>query len=221
MKSLKFSKETGWWFPDHERHMIDWMVQRNEPVDGRLTYQYHKLVAALKHVREWRVAIDVGGHVGLWSAHLARKFGAVVAFEPLEVHRECFARNVLHPNVTLYPQALGEETGTVHLEVPRGSTGGTHVAATGEAAELRRLDDYGVQNVDFIKLDCEGYELHVLRGAEQTLKRWKPAVIVEQKPGRAESFGLGRTDAVAYLQSLGAKLHREIGGDFIMSWESA
>jgi FkbM family methyltransferase len=218
VKNVKFFPETGWWFPDHEIHMIEWMVKRNEPMDGRLTYQYHKLTAAMKHVQNWRVAVDVGGHVGLWSAHLAKRFGAVMAFEPLEVHRECFRMNVLHPNVTLYPEALGESEQTVHMDAPRGSTGGTHVADAGEAAQMRRLDDYGMQNVDFMKLDCEGYELHVLRGAEETLKRCKPAIIVEQKPGRAESFGLGRTDAVSYLQSLGAKLHKELGGDFIMSW---
>jgi len=41
-------------------------------------------------------------------------------------------------------------------------------------------------------------------------------ICVEQKPGKAQGFGLGQTDAVAYLQSLGYRVAREMSGDFIM-----
>lgn len=218
MKTIKFFHETGWWMPAHEKHMVEWMVRRNEPVDGRLTYQFHKLVAAVEVAKGRRRAVDVGGHVGLWSAHLAKRFAQVDAFEPVQTHRECFVRNVIHPNVRLHAAALGNEHGTVLLKVPDGSSGGTHVSDQGEEAPLHVLDEYAFDDVDFLKIDCEGYELHVLEGARETLERCKPAIIVEQKPGRAEKYALGRTDAIPFLKSLGAVLHREIGGDFIMGW---
>ncbi|MDZ4253977.1 MAG: hypothetical protein U1A72_15515, partial [Sulfuritalea sp.] len=57
----------GWHFPDGEAHFPDWMRKRNEVVDGRLTYQYHKLSAAMAHVKQFRVAVDVGAHIGTWA----------------------------------------------------------------------------------------------------------------------------------------------------------
>jgi hypothetical protein len=84
---------------------------------------------------------------------------------------------------------------------------------------IHRLDEYRMKDVDFIKLDCEGYELLALRGAEQTLKTWMPVVCVEQKPGRAQKFGLPETGACDYLKSLGAIQRKEIGGDYFFSWE--
>jgi ribulose 1,5-bisphosphate carboxylase large subunit-like protein len=81
---------------------------------------------------------------------------------------------------------------------------------------MRMLDSYGLSAVDFIKLDCEGYELFALRGAEETIKRWMPVITVEQKPGHGQQFGLGDTDAVRWLLKRGYKLAQELGGDYIM-----
>lgn len=208
----------GIWLPAHEQHMGAWMQQRNEVVDGKLTYQYHKLQAALKWVKNFTHAVDVGGHCGLWSMHLVKRFFNVTAFEPIEAHRECFALNVGYAeNITLHACALGETHGSVAMHTTMGSSGDSWVKGAGDIA-LVPLDLFGFHELDFIKLDCEGYELFALKGGEETLKRCRPCVIVEQKPGKAQQFGLGETDAVTYLQSLGATLRQEIAGDYILSW---
>lgn len=207
----------GVWLPDGEQHLVEWMTKMNRVVDGKLTYQHHKLEAALAHVKQFRVAVDVGGHCGLWSMHLVKRFAAVHAFEPVQAHRDCFERNV-QPPALLYAVALGEAVGRVAIHTSGHSSGDSWVDGAGEIP-LRRLDEYDLQDVDFLKLDCEGYELFALRGGEETLKRCRPCVIVEQKPGRAQKFGLAETAAVDYLQSLGAKLRQAIAGDFILTWE--
>ena len=82
------------------------------------------------------------------------------------------------------------------------------------------LDSYEFGEVDFIKIDCEGYELDVLEGAAQTIGRWKPCIIVEQKPHKlAVNYGIKGAPAVDYLLGMGAKLRKEMGGDYIMSWD--
>jgi FkbM family methyltransferase len=208
----------GVWLPDNEQHLVTWMQNRNEVVDGKLTYQYHKLQAALLHVKQFRCAVDVGAHCGLWSMHLARRFNIVHAFEPVAAHRECFMENVPHPNALLYAVALGDTYGRVAMQTAPSSSGDTTVVA-GDEVSMMRLDDYDIGNVDFIKLDCEGYELNVLKGARETLIRCRPCVIVEQKPGKAQQFGLGETEAVDYLEALGAKLRTAMSGDFILAWD--
>lgn len=208
----------GVWLPEHEEHLIEWMQKKNQWVEGKLTYQWDKLQLAMRHVGRFRTAIDVGAHCGLWSMHLARRFAAVSAFEPVAEHRACFERNVTAPNVTLHTCALGERPGCVAIHTTRGSSGDSWVSGEGEI-ELRRLDDFCITHVDFIKLDCEGYELFALRGAEQTILRWRPTICVEQKPGRAQKFGLPETGAVQYLQDLGAVLKASQSGDYILAWD--
>lgn len=208
----------GLWLPDHETHLIDWMQQRNEIIDGKPSYQHHKLTKALSFVKQFRAAVDVGAHCGLWSMHLARRFQWLHAFEPVALHRECFIRNVPQgPAVMLYPYALGEKDGLVSMHTSDSSSGDSWVKGDGDIP-LKRIDDFDLIDIDFIKLDCEGYELFALRGAEETLKRCHPVVCVEQKPGRAQKFGLGETEAVDYLQSLGAKLLAKMSGDYILGW---
>jgi FkbM family methyltransferase len=208
----------GLWLPDGETHLIEWMEKVNQVVDGKPTYQLDKQQMAMKWVRNWRVAVDVGAHCGLWSMHLVKRFEETHAFEPVEDHRECFMRNVGEGPVELYPYALGEQEGKVAIHTSETSSGDSWVDGEGDIP-MKRLDDFGFQDVDFIKLDCEGYELFALKGAEETLKRCRPCVCVEQKPGRAQKFGLGETDAVDYMRSLGAHLRAAKSGDYIMAWD--
>ena len=220
----------GLYLPDGEKHLIEWMEKTGQTVAGKPAYQYHKLEAALKWVKAWRVAVDVGAHCGLWSMHLAKRFETVHGFEPVAAHRECWMRNVegalgaiTFPQAgqkgpILYPIALGEHDGMIKIHTAADSSGDSWVDGEGDIP-MKRLDDFDLQDVDFIKLDCEGYELFALRGGEEMLKRCHPCVIVEQKPGRAQKFGLAETGAVDYLQGLGAKLRKAISGDFILSWD--
>lgn len=211
----------GFSLPDHEEHLVSFL-ERGPTFARGPTYQIHKLLAALPYVKDFRNAVDVGGHCGLWSRPLSALFNRVHAFEPVAAHRECFKENMrsfeVH-NVTLHACALGDRTGSISLHTSPTSSGDTFVREGGEhVSDISILDQYEFQDVDFIKLDCEGYELFALKGGEQTIKKWKPTIIVEQKPGKGSQFGLGDTDAVKLLTTWGAKQHKVISGDYILSW---
>lgn len=223
-------KHQGVWLPDGEEHFIEWMTKNGEIVDGKGTYQIKKIRAALSYCGELRTAIDIGGHCGLWAMHLTKKFACVRAFEPVARHRECFRANVpntLSPDVEhalttgnghdvfLYDCALGEKDGLINIYSPPTSSGGSYVSGDGDIP-LRVLDSFNFEDVDFIKVDCEGYELFALRGARKTIERCWPVIIVEQKPGHAQKFGLPETAAVPYLQEMGYRLAQVLSGDFIM-----
>lgn len=112
--------------------------------------------------------------------------------------------------------ALGEADGMVSIHTTQGQSGDSWVDGEGDIP-LTTLDSFDLEGVDFIKLDCEGYELFALRGGEKMLKRDKPVVIVEQKPGRGAKFGLSDTAAVDYLIGLGYELKKVISGDYILA----
>lgn len=208
--------------PDAEQHFEQWMRQRNEVVDGKLTYQYHKLREAMGWVKKFRTAVDVGGHIGTWSVHLVKKFEHVHAFEPVPLFRQCFEKNVPARNVMLYACALGSVSGKVRMAIDPADTGGTHIDAKAESGDtvLRKLDEFDLIDVDFIKIDCEGFEAHVIEGARDTLKRCHPCVIVEQKQHKlGANFGIKGTPAVDMLRAMGAKVRKELSGDYICSWD--
>lgn len=214
-------KEVGGWFlPDHEKHLGEWMAHaknKTQIEDGRVMYQAVKQRAAMTHCQQFRVALDVGGHCGLWAHYLSQKFETLHAFEPVAEHRECFAVNVKASNVTLHPVALGAKPGRISMFTENGSSGNSHVSGEGEI-EMRTLDSYGFKDVDFIKIDCEGFELYVLQGAVETLKRCKPVLIVEQKPHVIGNFGFTSPEAITFLQAQGATVLQELSGDYILGF---
>ena len=138
-----------------------------------------------------RVSIDVGANQGVYAYAMLPHSRAVHAFEPNpKVFRMLSAwakgRCVLHA------EALGDATGPAELMIPMGGRGysnqGASLSAVKVAGEHRkvavqaaRLDDLGIDSVGFIKIDVEGFELQVLAGAAQTLRRDRPNLLVEME----------------------------------------
>jgi FkbM family methyltransferase len=201
----------GVWLPDHEEHLKAYAVKGPH---GEWTYQKAKMDVAVALCKKRGVAVDVGGHCGIWARELCKVFGAVHSFEPVRDHRECYVKNQRSDNWTLHPVALGEKEGRAATQTKPGSSGDTWLVS-GDRVDVRTLDSFNLEP-DFLKIDTEGYELFVLKGAEQTLRKFKPVVIVEQKPGNGERFGLDDIAAVDWLIRLGYKLKREYHGDYIL-----
>ena len=200
----------GWWLPAKESHLGRFIRTTGE-------YQKPHRDHALSHVKNWDVALDVGAHVGLWARDLCSRFGHVHCFEPVAEHRECFVKNITADNFTLYPVALGESDGMVKMAIDPENTGGTHIdqVVVGDIP-MKTLDSYGFEKVDFIKIDCESYEVNVLKGGAETLKRCKPIICIEQKPHKW--FGHGQYDGSKYLFEIGAKYLGNYADDLCFGW---
>ncbi|HWI09774.1 MAG TPA: FkbM family methyltransferase [Burkholderiaceae bacterium] len=207
----------GWHFPNGEKHMIDWLAEpKNKLIlNGRESYQGKKQVAAIAHCTNRRVAVDIGSHIGLWTHNLAAAFESVQAFEPVAAHRECFTANIHASNVELNACALGHEMGMVNIWSNPTSSGDSWVSGTGDIP-MHTLDSFELECVDLLKIDCEGFELNVLRGAVETIARCKPVICVEQKRDMAVKFGLKPQGAIEFLQSRGYRVAEVLSGDYIM-----
>lgn len=210
----------GWRFPAYERHLQEWMRQANDRRHGRLTYQATKYDLVIRHVKQRRAVVDVGGHIGLWSFLMACDFEHVVAFEPTPLHAALWRENMAgRENAILHECALGSHVASIAMKTHTAdSSGDTRIAGEGDIP-MQTLDSFALQDVDLIKVDTEGYEFNVLRGAQETLLRCKPTVIVEQKRDHSLYFGIPKLEAVHYLESLGATLRAEQSGDYILAWD--
>jgi len=210
-------KFDAWYLPDGEKHLQEWMLKVNRLEGGRLNYQKHKYDAAIALCPNRRTAVDVGAHVGLLSYWMAKDFAHVESFEPVAAHRECFEANIDSVNVFLHACALGEERGNIGMVTAPTSSGDSRVSGPGDIPMLK-LDDFNLEDVDFLKLDLEGSELFALRGGEETIKRCRPVLMVEQKKGHAQRFGVGETAGVDYLHELGMTTRQVISGDYILTF---
>ncbi|MGP8302055.1 FkbM family methyltransferase [Streptomyces inhibens] len=140
-------------------------------------------------------AVDVGGWYGPWTRRPARRADRVVTLEPVP-HLARLLASVTPTHVEVVPAAATGRTGRATLWLPpdgRGDRGVSSLvrrelhSATLDVPCLP-LDTLGLASVTLIKIDVDGAELSVLRGAERTVERELPALFVEletriQPPG--------------------------------------
>ena len=155
-------------------------------------YRADRFHDAMRHVKAWRGAIECGAHVGAWSRELAKRFEQVIAIELSGETWECLRRN-LEPfkNAEAIQCALGERHGFINVRRNKGSID-SEVVEDGAypATPLRTLDEivaaaHELKSVDYIKVHVNGYEMPVLRGARETIRRHQPLMTVVIKKALA------------------------------------
>jgi FkbM family methyltransferase len=149
-------------------------------------------------VRKGAVVVDVGASFGLFSYHLARlvgRTGTVYSFEPHPSNRVVLEKLAkARPAVRFRPVAISDEPGSAEMRVP--VFGGRHVTAQSSLANgfgdlegvavqsvsvptVRLDDELGDRPIDFIKIDVEGHEIAVLKGASGILRKHLPPMLIE------------------------------------------
>ena len=139
---------------------------------------------ALRYVESKRNCIDIGSHVGLWTRELASKFEQVYCFEPNPVFIECFKINITETNVELFQYGLSNNEHTASMK----ETNSTMMNDEPGSIQCRTLDSFNLNNIDFIKIDVDGFEVKVLNGAIETITRNKPAINIEMKKEKRPSI---------------------------------
>lgn len=134
--------------------------------------------------------VDIGAFIGTHSIPFSKLAGQVVAFEPLSLNNDILVKNIALnkiSNIIVYPIALGSEEKTVELFVPeKGKVSSlTRIVPDARKWELacsvpvKTLDSFNLQDVRLIKVDVENYEVPVLMGAMETIKRCFPDFFIE------------------------------------------
>ena len=165
------------------------------------------------------IALDIGASYGWFTIPFAKQFDHVYAFEANPNVFECHKNNLKQlniNNVTSNNFGLSDHTGTAYLNIFKNATGVGFITdeATGwddysfVKCELRTLDSFEITNIDFIKIDVEGYESKVISGGMETISLSKPKVIViEIESERDRENRNKRMIVLESLYKLGYKLH--------------
>lgn len=137
-----------------------------------------------------RIAIDIGANIGTYTHFMRKHALSVVAYEPHPDLAKRLAK--LYPDVSVRPMAVSDRRSIVKLRVPMAhgrpahELGSVVQSFSGGYVEYDvpsvSLDDEELTDVGFIKIDVEQHELAVLKGAAQTILRWRPNIMTEVTP---------------------------------------
>jgi FkbM family methyltransferase len=175
--------------------------------------------------------IDAGAHIGFFTMQMAAMVGPagkVYAFEPFDPNAELLERSIVEnrfgDRVVFRRAALGSASGTATLTFPVETlnSGGAYLLRDGTvplAGNLRKnvplvaLDDFALRRpVRLIKMDVEGAEPQVIRGAARLLREDRPIVLSELHPTQLErASGVGADGFLAEVRAFGYRAHLLLG----------
>lgn len=176
---------------DHE--WLSWDSQRHEQTWQHIAEGWRELAPWLAELRgRGRHCVQAGGWQGLYPRMLTGSFDRVTTWEPHPWNRHCLEVNCQGLAVDIRSEALGEGEGQMILECA--DTTGQHrlttpfmdgpqfpIAVTDRLeVTVTRLDTQGLEQVDLIILDLEGWERAALMGARDLIQRDRPCIVVER-----------------------------------------
>ncbi len=172
----------------------------------------------LSLVKPGDLVLDIGTNVGTTILQLAKrvgKNGMTFGFEPDPINFEVCQRNLDlndRSNIFVEQIGLGSQTSKVTLVVDTESNrGGNRVGMAKNGQEsneisIQRLEDWvisqAISGIDLIKIDVEGYEMEVLKGAESVLTRFRPILFIELDDNNLNQQKSSAVELVHFLESM-------------------
>lgn len=133
------------------------------------------------------VFFDIGANAGFYSLLAIQKGATVHAFEPIPSTFRLLKRNTESKHISLHLVAVSSLTGTARMK-QNGSSGLNRIDDAGNTVvQTITLDEFGVVPT-IVKVDVEGHELSVFRGAEKLLRENKPIIVAEISDTAASDF---------------------------------
>lgn len=170
------------------------------------TYQVAK-----PYIKNFRSAIDVGCRDGDFTRPLNDDFKNVYCFD----YRNRMTVN--SPKIHYYQYALGDVNEDV--KAFKGVIAKEREGIAHQIVTQKTLDSFNFKDVDFIKIDVEGHEYKVLQGGIETIKKYKPIIVIEENEA-PEVFNKGKMfDATNFLKTLGYKVKTNRGHDYVLSYD--
>ncbi|MBA65597.1 MAG: hypothetical protein CMG55_07345 [Candidatus Marinimicrobia bacterium] len=191
-------------------------------------------------LNEGDIAIDVGANYGLYTYNLSKSVGSnglVYAFEPVPYTFGTLKKITTLfrlKNVKLINKGCSDNNGKIKFSIPLQKNGtiaaglafidmdekkrnirlgmGEHSKIVTIESEIIKLDDLNYKNVSFIKVDVEGAELMVLKGSLNTIKKFKPIIMIEIEDRWIESYNIKRENINSFFIDLKYEIYCYFNG---------
>lgn len=188
----------------------DWWPDR-DIVCHKVAYDFEGAKHAIRQCKKLDLVIQAGGNVGAWPKYLKTRFKTVYTFEPSTENYELMLRNISGEDIRAYHAALGRSSGLCTV-VQNKKNCGDDQTRPGNDIEVIAIDDLEL-DPDLIYLDIQGDELPALEGAQGTIRRCNPVIVIEYDRKMLRRHG----DPKPFLESLGYKHVKTYRQDHIYS----
>lgn len=223
---LAFDAPEFQWFRNRWGHELFlspyYHIDRNILIFGTYDPTLHEVIESL--LEPGMTALDVGANLGEIALHMGKRVGAtgaVYAFEPIsgifERLRQHVERNGMQDVVRAVPLALSDRSGEAEIAFAEQSADNQGLASianlSDKAGPLRTrirtmtLDEFvrteGIERIDLIKVDIQGAEPQFLDGAAETLRRYRPKLLMEFSPDDLQHANLTSRDLALRVERHG------------------
>ena len=195
---MEIEKVNNFWVPSNDIHIDGWKAGKpftqNKCLEKFINY-------CKKNTLKFNHILDIGAWVGTWSMAMNPYCGRVVAFEPDPLHYSCLVQNV-SDDVETHQLAVGSDSKNISLSDDN-FTQAKRIIGNGDIPMVT-VDSLKLDGVDIIKIDVEGYEMEVLKGAENTLKHCKYLMI--ELNNNTKKYGSSNIAVEKHIANLGFKV---------------
>lgn len=171
-----------------------------------------------QYVEANTTVLDVGANIGFFTSifsHWVAPSGKVVAFEPEKVNFNSLSNRVGNSSwgkyVQIENQAVAEITGDVYLEINPLHPGDHKIGENGKKVFATTIDEYLQRNflpkVSFIKVDVQGFEFNVIKGAEKTIFSDQPTIFLEADQNALIKQSTSVEEVIEWLKQRGYSAH--------------
>ena len=192
---MEIEKVNNFWVPKNDVHFEEWKA-------GKPFTQNKCLLKFIDYCvdknKKFNHILDIGAWVGTWSMAMNKFCGRVVAFEPDSLHYECLVKNV-SDDIETHQLAVGSEEKLISLSEDN-FTQSKRIIGEGSIPMIT-IDSMKLDDVDLIKIDVEGYEMEVLKGAVNTLENVSYLII--ELNNNTKKYGSSNIEIEKHVQSLG------------------
>ena len=175
-----------------------------------------KFEVVMKYVTNNGVCIQAGGNIGVFPHLLSKEFEWFYSYEPDLANFKAMKLNTIGDNVSCLFSAIGETESSGIMRVIDPTNIGAHRIEFNEGGiPVETIDSKLYSEVGLIWLDIEGAELLALKGGIETIKTWKPVIVLEMAGHSERFYGIPESETEGWLKELGYEVATRIMNDVI------
>lgn len=195
---MKITNE-GFAIVERDTHLGKWVIEHK-----RLDFDQNALPTYLKYFHNNGVLLNVGANIGCYAFAFVKQAKKIVCLEPNPEAFECLVHNLSpYQNVHLIQKAITDKKTTCTVKSDIDNIGMAFIEEGSGETEAITIDSLKLEELSFILMDCEGFELKALVGAEKTISKYKPVMVIEINDHTLRRTNTDRKEIFAWLDEMG------------------
>lgn len=182
-----------------DTHIKEWVIENK-----KLDFDNNAL-PAYEHLFKGGTLLNVGANIGCYAFPFIDKAEKIICFEPNPEAFFCLKYNIgKYKNVELFNLALSNKEMNCDVICENNNIGMAYINENPKGSSTAiTIDSLNLKQLSFIIMDCEGFELDVLIGGANTIKRFTPTMVIEINEHTLKRKGIKPKDIFKWLDVFG------------------